>query len=114
MVANQKLEQQVFKALADPTRRAIVALLSEGSQPMGAIAGEFRISRPGVSKHLRALREAGLVRERREGRHRIYELDAEPLRIADEWIGFYRHMWVHKLRNLKRFLEARETPDRRS
>jgi DNA-binding transcriptional ArsR family regulator len=108
MITSKQLEQQVFKALADPTRRAILALLCEGSQPMGAIASEFRISRPGVSKHLRALREAGLVHERREGRNRIYELDAEPLRIADEWIGFYRHMWQHKLRNLKRFLEERE------
>jgi DNA-binding transcriptional ArsR family regulator len=109
MVSTQQLEQQVFKALADPTRRAILGLLREGSQPMGAIAGEFRISRPGVSKHLRALRDADLVRERREGRNRIYELNAEPLRIADEWFGFYRHMWQHKLRNLKRFLEERET-----
>ena len=111
MVSSMRSEQQVFRALADPTRRAILALLREGSQPVGAIAGEFRISRPGISKHLRALRDANLVRERREGRNRVYELNAEPLRAADEWIGFYRHMWQHKLRNLKAFLEA---PERRT
>ncbi len=108
MVTKDRAQQEVFRALADPTRRAILGLLSHGRQPAGAIAGEFRITRPGVSKHLRALREADLVRERREGRRRIYELNAEPLRLADEWIGSYRHMWLHKLRNLKAFVEERE------
>lgn len=108
MVSNLASEQRVFQALADPTRRAILVLLRDGSRPVGAIASEFSISRPGISKHLRALRDAALVRETREGRNRLYELNAEPLRVADEWLGFYRHMWQHKLRNLKTFLEARE------
>ena len=101
-------DRDVFQALADPTRRAILSLLRQGSQPVGSIARDFPISRPAISKHLRILREAELVTEIKVGRNRLYELNAEPLKNMDDWLAHYRHMWQHQLRNLKRFVEEKE------
>jgi DNA-binding transcriptional ArsR family regulator len=95
-----------FQALADPTRRAVLDLLRRGSQPAGQIANAFPVSRPAISKHLRLLRRAHLVREHREGRNRIYQLNPEPLRAVDSWIEQYRTFWTHSLTNLKAFVEA--------
>jgi len=92
--------------LADPTRRAVLDLLRRGSQPAGKIAGAFPVSRPAISKHLRLLRRAHLVREHREGRHRVYQLNPEPLRAVDNWIEQYRVFWTNSLNNLKAFVEA--------
>jgi len=100
-------DRDVFQALADPTRRAILELLRAGSQPVNGIASGFPISRPAISKHLRILREADLVKEVKVGRNRLYELHAEPLRDIDEWLAHYRHMWQHQLRNLKRYVEQK-------
>jgi DNA-binding transcriptional ArsR family regulator len=108
MVSVNTTEKDVFRALADPTRRAILSLLREGSQPAGSIAREFPVSRPAISKHLRLLRLADLVVETKEGRNRLYELNAGPLKEVDDWLSFYRHMWQHKLRNLKHFVEDQE------
>ena len=104
--------EAAFQALADPTRRAVLDLLRRGSQPAGQIASAFPISRPAISKHLRLLRRAHLVREHREGRHRVYQLNPEPLRAVDSWIEQYRVFWATSLNNLKSFVEgehARET-----
>ncbi len=95
-----------FQALADPTRRAVLDLLRRGSQPAGQIANAFPVSRPAISKHLRLLRRAHLVREHREGRHRVYQLNPEPLRAVDSWIEQYRVFWTKSLNNLKAFVEA--------
>lgn len=95
-----------FQALADPTRRAVLDLLRRGSQPAGQIASTFPVSRPAISKHLRLLRRAHLVREHREGRHRVYQLNPEPLRAVDSWIEQYRVFWTNSLNNLKAFVEA--------
>jgi DNA-binding transcriptional ArsR family regulator len=100
-------DRDVFQALADPTRRAILTLLRQGSQPVNGIASDFPISRPAISRHLRILREADLVTEIRVGRHRLYELNAGPLREVDDWLAHYRHMWQHQLRNLKRYVEQK-------
>ncbi len=97
----------VFQALADPTRRAILGLLRQGSQSVGSIASDFPISRPAISKHLRILREAGLVTEIKVGRQRLYAINAAPLRGVDDWLAHYRHMWQHQLRNLKRYVEQK-------
>lgn len=107
-ITDGRSERDVFQALADPTRRAILALLRQGSQPVGSIARDFPVSRPAISKHLRILREADLVTEIKVGRNRLYELNAEPLRNVDDWLAHYRHMWQHQLRNLKRFVEEKE------
>src|SRR5438445_13584589 len=95
-----------FQALADPTRRAVLDLLRRGSQPAGQIASAFPISRPAISKHLRLLRRAHLVRERREGRHRLYQLNPEPLKAVDSWLQNYRAFWQSSLTNLKAFMET--------
>ena len=98
--------EAAFHALADPTRRAVLDLLRRGAQPAGQIASAFPVSRPAISKHLRLLRRAHLVRERREGRNRIYQLNPEPLRAVDSWIEPYRVFWAASLNNLKSFVEA--------
>ena len=95
-----------FQALSDPTRRAVLDLLRRGSQPAGEIAGAFPVSRPAISKHLRLLRRAHLVREHREGRHRVYQLNPDPLRAVDSWLDQYRNFWKISLTNLKTFVEA--------
>ena len=95
-----------FQALADPTRRAVLDLLRQGSQPAGRIAQSFPVSRPAISKHLRLLRRAHLVEERRQGRHRFYHLNPQPLRTVDEWLESYRAFWSAKLASLKAFVEA--------
>ena len=111
-MSNQKVSEpadsrDVFQALADPTRRAILTLLEQGSQPVNGIAQGFPISRPAISRHLRILREADLVSEIRIGRTRLYELNAAPLRNVDDWLAHYRHLWQHQLRNLKRYVEQK-------
>jgi DNA-binding transcriptional ArsR family regulator len=104
--AKGRTAEAAFQAVADPTRRAVLDLLRGGSQPAGQIAEAFPISRPAISKHLRLLRRAHLVREHREGRNRIYQLNPEPLRAVDSWIEQYRHFWTTSLTNLKAFVEA--------
>jgi len=101
-----RTSEATFQALADPTRRAVLDLLRRGSQPAGQIASAFPVSRPAISKHLRLLRRAQLVREHREGRHRVYQLNPEPLRAVDSWIEQYRRFWSASLTNLKSFVEA--------
>ena len=104
--------EATFHALADPTRRAVLDLLRQGAQPAGQIAGAFPVSRPAISKHLRQLRRARLVVEHRRGRHRYYQLNAEPLKAVDSWLERYRNFWQANLANLKAFVEeeyARET-----
>jgi DNA-binding transcriptional ArsR family regulator len=97
-----------FYAIADPTRRAILDLLRAGDAPAGEIAAGFAMSRPAVSKHLRVLREARLVRERRtgdDGRQRVYTLTAGPLRDVAQWARAYEAFWPANLARLKRHLE---------
>ena len=101
--------EATFQALADPTRRAVLDLLRRGSQPAGEIARAFPVSRPAISKHLRLLRRAHLVQEHREGRHRVYQLNPEPLRAVDSWLDQYRTFWKMNLTNLKR-LSKPSTP----
>ena len=96
----------VFRAIADPTRRAILDRLRAGPTPVNALAGEFDQSRPAISKHLRVLREAKLVVERRSGRERLYELQPAALKPIAGWIEGYRAFWQVSLGNLKRRLEA--------
>lgn len=104
--------EATFSALADPTRRAVLELLRKGRQPAGRIAQAFPVSRPAISKHLRLLRRAHLVEQRREGRHRFYELNPAPLKAVDSWLEQYRSFWSASLANLKTFVEteyAKET-----
>ena len=95
-----------FHALADPTRRALLELLRGAARPAGEIAQAFPVSRPAISKHLRVLRQACLVREHRVGRQRLYELDPRPLREVDRWLEQYRVFWDTQLAGLKAFVES--------
>ncbi len=88
---------EALAALADPTRREIVALLARGERAAGDVADGFPVSRPAISRHLRVLREAGLVRARTEGKRRLYALDPRPLREIDEWLEPYRDLWAQRL-----------------
>ncbi len=88
---------EALAAVADPTRRQILALLVDGEVSAGDLAAALSVSRPAVSRHLRVLREAGLVRVRSDGRRRIYALDPEPLRELDAWLEPYRAVWAQRL-----------------
>ncbi len=81
-------------------------MLLDGERTVGEIAEQFAVSRPAVSKHLRVLRGAKLVRARREGRQRLCTLDPEPLRAVDAWLDDYRREWTSRLARLKRHIEA--------
>lgn len=85
---------RTFAALADPTRRAILARLAEGNATVGELAAPFRISLPAISRHLRVLEEASLITREREGQHRRCRLEPEALARADEWLAFYRRFWT--------------------
>lgn len=97
----------VFRAIADPTRRAILDRLRAGPAPVNSLAADFRQSRPAISKHLRVLRQARLVVEQKSGRERLYELQPKPLQQVAGWIEGYRTFWQVSLTNLKRYLEER-------
>jgi DNA-binding transcriptional ArsR family regulator len=95
-----------FKAIADPTRRAVLDYLLEAPHGVNELAGKFDISRPAISKHLRILLDARLVQARWEGRERIYEIDAAPLGEVDQWLQEYRTALRHSLRRLKAHIES--------
>ncbi len=97
----------VFRAIADPTRRALLDRLRGGPAPVNALAAEFSQSRPAISKHLRVLRDAQLVTERRAGRERYYAMNPAPLQRVAGWIEGYRAFWVANLNGLKAHLERR-------
>jgi len=86
-----------LEALAEPTRRRIVELLAEGERSAGEIAAHFETSRPGVSRHLRVLREHGLVQVRDDAQRRFYSLDPTPLAELDAWLARYRGYWTNRL-----------------
>jgi DNA-binding transcriptional ArsR family regulator len=98
----------VFRAIADPTRRAILDRLRVGPAPVNALAEDFEQSRPAVSKHLRVLRLARLVNEQRVGRERLYELNPAPLRQVAGWLEGYRSFWAASFDRLKRYIEEGE------
>jgi DNA-binding transcriptional ArsR family regulator len=91
---------KTLQVLAEPTRLRIVELLAEGERSAGEIASHFPSSRPGISRHLRVLREHGLVVAREDGQRRLYSLDPTPLEELDEWLQRYRHFWTNRLEAL--------------
>jgi DNA-binding transcriptional ArsR family regulator len=94
-----------FELVAEPSRRRILDLLRERARPVGELVKLLGLSQPGVSKHLRLLRDAGLVRVRREGQRRWYELEPEPLAELDQWLEPYRRLWEDRLDRLERHLD---------
>jgi DNA-binding transcriptional ArsR family regulator len=95
----------IFQAIADPTRRAILDRLRDGEQPVKQLAEPFAMSLPAISQHLQILCEAGLVTQWRLGRQRIYQLNPEPLQQVKNWVSHYEQFWQAKLDNLGEYLE---------
>src|SRR6187200_208002 len=94
-----------FEVLAEPTRRSILDLLRERERSVGELVDRLAISQPGVSKHLRVLRDAGLVHVRTDAQRRLYGLRPEPLSELDEWLAPYRGLWAARLDALERHLD---------
>ena len=101
-----------FEVLAEPNRRRILDLLRVEERPVGELVRELEVSQPAVSKHLRVLREAGLVTVRPEAQRRVYRVAPEPLKEIDEWLAPYRRLWSKRLDRLERHLDA--MPDRKN
>jgi DNA-binding transcriptional ArsR family regulator len=97
----------VFHAIADPKRRQILDLLREGERPVGELVPHLGVTMGAVSQHLRVLREAGLVVQRKDGRHRRYSVDAAPLREVADWTESYSRFWKDRLRRLGHHLDGR-------
>jgi DNA-binding transcriptional ArsR family regulator len=96
----------VFEVLAEPHRRRILDLLRVAERPVGDLVGILRVSQPAVSKHLRVLRDAGLVEARIEAQKRVYRVRPEPLRQLDDWLAPYRAMWTAHLDALESHLDT--------
>jgi DNA-binding transcriptional ArsR family regulator len=94
-----------YSALAEPSRREILDLLRDGERSVGELVAQLRLSQPGVSKHLKVLREAGLVAVRPDGKRRWYGLRAQPLAEVADWLEPYRRHWSARLDALERHLE---------
>jgi DNA-binding transcriptional ArsR family regulator len=102
-------ESDVFLAIADPTRRALLLrLASEGNKTVTELMEPFSISQPAISKHLRILREAQLVRSRKEGRIRLYEIQADKLQAVSDWVAHFEKFWDQKLDDLGKYLDKQK------
>ena len=98
--------QPVFRALADPTRRAIISMLSCGPRPVGDIAAAFEMTRPAVAKHLAILKEGGLIKVDIKGRERINRLNPAALKSAADWLNYFDRFWDDRLEQLKQAVEG--------
>jgi DNA-binding transcriptional ArsR family regulator len=96
----------VFDVVAEPHRRRILDLLAAGERPVGDLVSQLELSQPAVSKHLRILRDAGLVQVRGEAQRRLYSVRPEPLQAIDEWLTPYRRLWAERLDELGRHLNT--------
>lgn len=105
VAATHPTTDALFKALADPTRREILSLLRQRGRSVSDLAANFYTSRPAISKHLRILREAQLVRDTSSGTSRLCELNAAPLRRVEAWLADYERFWDRSLRRLKAHVE---------
>jgi DNA-binding transcriptional ArsR family regulator len=101
----------VFSALADPTRRRILEGLTDGQAHVGRVAKPFRVSAPAISRHLRVLERAGLIRRTKRGRLHEIELRAAPLQNARDWLETYRRHWESRLDALAKYLESPESAE---
>jgi DNA-binding transcriptional ArsR family regulator len=104
-VARAATTSDVFNAIAEPQRREILVLLQAGERPVTEVARELGITQPGASKHLRVLREVGLVRDRRAGKQRLYGLDARGLRPVHEWTGGFERFWDESFDRLDAYVQ---------
>jgi DNA-binding transcriptional ArsR family regulator len=113
MVMYRSMAATTFEVLAEPTRRRIVELLLERSRPVGELVDLLGISQPGVSKHLRVLRDGGFVSVHADAQRRFYELRPAPLAELDAWLEPYRRLWAGRLDALERHLDESERREQR-
>jgi DNA-binding transcriptional ArsR family regulator len=99
------MSSTAFEVLAEPSRRRILDLLRDGERPVGHLVEHLTLSQPAVSKHLRVLKDAGLVEVRPDGQRRLYRIRPEPLAEVDDWLTPYRRLWARGLDRLERHLE---------
>jgi DNA-binding transcriptional ArsR family regulator len=99
------MRRDVFQAIADPTRRAILGLLTLQSLTLNAVANNFNISRPAISKHVKILEECGLIEIKQQGRERYCEAKLEKLSEVSTWVEQYKHFWEAKLDTLEAYLK---------
>jgi DNA-binding transcriptional ArsR family regulator len=104
----------VFQVLADPTRRRMIERLRDGEHSVGELISEVGASQPGVSRHLRILRDAGIVQVRAEGQRRLYSLRSRPFQDLDRWMEDYRHLVNARLDRLEAILDAEKLEPRAS
>jgi DNA-binding transcriptional ArsR family regulator len=100
-MARAATTSDAFNAVAEPRRREILDFLASGERPVGDIVAGLRMEQPSVSKHLRVLRNVGLVRVRRNGRHMMYRTNAEAIRPLHEWTKTFERFWTHQLSRIK-------------
>jgi DNA-binding transcriptional ArsR family regulator len=103
----------VFNAVAEPRRREILTFLAGRERPVGDIVTGLNLDQPSVSKHLRVLRETGLVRMRCEGRQKIYRTNAEAIRTLHDWTSKFEQYWTHQLSRIKQRAEAAASAERK-
>ena len=108
------MRRDVFQAIADPTRREIINMLSQQSLNLNAVAENFDISRPAISKHIRILTECGLITIKQQGRERYCEAQLQKLAEASQWIEQYRSFWTKKLDALGNFLSSQPSTSKRN
>ncbi len=99
-----------FEVLAEPHRRRILEVLRDGERPVNDLVEELQLAQPSVSKHLKVLKDAGLVTVRPDAQRRLYRLEPEPLRQLDEWLAPFRAQWAARLDDLERHLDQMEDP----
>ena len=104
-MARAATTSDVFNAIAEPQRRNILVLLRAGERPVSELARELRMTQPGASKHLRVLREVGLVQDRRSGKQRLYGIDARGLRPVHEWAGGFEQFWNESFDRLDAYVQ---------
>lgn len=106
--------RDVFQAIADPTRRAIIGMIARQPVNVTTIAEQFEVSRQAISLHLKVLSECGLIHTKPSGRERLYEAKLEKLNEVHEWVQQYQEMWTEKLKALKAFVEQEELQSKRT
>lgn len=105
-MASSAVKHDVFQAVADPTRRKLLKLLSNKEMSIAVISDHFPMSRTAVAKHLHILADAGLVKEKKAGREKRYTLEPEPLMELKDWLSYFELFWENKLNALKAFVES--------
>jgi DNA-binding transcriptional ArsR family regulator len=110
LMARAATTSDVFNAIAEPRRRAILNYLALEERPVGDIVARLHLEQPSVSKHLRVLRDVGLVQARRNGRHMFYRTNAQAIRPLYEWTRTFERFWQHQLHRVKQRAEAKSQP----